>query len=239
MAAVNETETTKQGSLKLTTRLLIYVGGLFILTFGTTLSINTRLGLSAGNSFPYVLNLISGVSFGTALIIVYLAYVVIQWLLLGKQFGKKNLLQIPVALLYGRFANFWVFIIGDFTPETYPGRLVLLLISIVFVGMGIAVYVSPRVVSNPIEGLSFAAAKRLNWPFHRGKTLIDCLSAAAAIGLCAGFLGHFTGIGEGTVLSALLTGKTAHAFSLIIDPLVNPQMRMKRRFFPEKNKGHF
>ena len=199
-------------------RLIVYVFGLFVLTFGTTLSINTRLGLSAGNSFPYVFSQVLNISFGAGLIIVYLFYVFLQWVMLRREFGIRHLLQIPVSLMYGRFANFWVWVIGDFVPESYGGRLIMLFISIFFVALGVVIYVAPNILVNPVEGLTVALAYCLNWPFHRGKSFTDCASVFIAITLCLVFLGELTGIREGTVLSALLTGTGVKYISRVIQP---------------------
>lgn len=201
-------------------RIAIYIFGLFVLTFATTLSINARLGLSAGNSFPYVLSEVFGISFGTALIGVYLCFVALQWLLLGKAFHKKNLFQIPVSLMYGRFADFWVWVLGDIRPTTYPGQVCILMISIVVLGLGVAIYVSPGIMHNPLEGIAYAVSYRIKKPFYIGKTICDCVCVALGISLALIFLGSLTGIREGTVLSALLTGKAVHIFSRRVDPLV-------------------
>ena len=201
-------------------RFVTYVAGLFVLTFGTTLSINTRMGLSAGNTFPYVFSRVAGISFGYGLIIVYCSYVVLQFVLLGRECPKRTLLQVPVALVYGRFADFWVWVIGDFAPDSYWGRLVMLGVSIVFVGLGVALYITPNIMTNPIEGLAFAVAARLKWPFYKGKTLVDCLSVVVGGALALAFLGYVTGIREGTILSAVLTGGTANIFFRISDPAI-------------------
>lgn len=200
-------------------RMGMYVFGLFVLTFGTTLSINTRMGLSAGNTFPYVFSLAAGISFGSGLIVVYCSYVVLQFILLGRDCPKRTLLQVPVALVYGRFADFWVWVIGDFAPETYWGRLIMLGASIVVVGIGVAFYITPNIMTNPIEGLAYAVAARLKWPFYKGKTLIDCLSVVVGLVVGVVFLGYVTGIREGTILSAMLTGATANFFFRLAEPV--------------------
>ncbi len=209
----------RSGKRTLFVRLAVYVLGLFILTFGSILSINTGMGLSAGNAFPYAFSRASGISFGYSLIAVYCGYVALQFILLGKACPASNLLQVPVALLYGRFADFWVWIIGDFAPESYGGRFAMLLASIAFVGLGVAVYVAPNIMRNPIEGLSFALAQRLRRPFYQGKTLLDCLSVLGGLILCIACLGEIVGIREGTVLSALLTGKAVDLCSRVVEPL--------------------
>ena len=216
-----ENPTTKSRARELACRVLVYCLGLFILTLGITLAVNTRMGLSAGGAFPYVLSLMTGLTFGTCFIIVYGSYVLVQWLLLGRAFGKINVLQLGVALMFGRFTDFWVWVIGDAGASSYAGRLILLLLSICVAGFGLAVYLSAELIPSPIDGLSLAVAKRLGWPFYKGKTAVDCSSSGLGIVLSLLFLGHLAGIREGTVLSAALTGKMIHLFSHVVDPVVD------------------
>ena len=200
-------------------RVGVYIVGLLILAFGTVLSINVNLGLSAANSLPYTLGKVVGVSYGTGLIIVFIFFIGLQYLMLGKRFHVSNLLQFPVTFLYGFFADFWVWVFRGFALETYGARICALFVSIAFVGFGVALYVTPNIMPNPIEGLSIATAIRFNKPFSIAKTITDssAVVVAAAIGLT--FLGTVIGIREGTVISALLTGKTAGLCFRITRPL--------------------
>lgn len=200
-------------------RVLMYVVGLFVLAFGSVLSINVNLGLSAGNSFPYVLSKAIAVSYGTGLIIVFVFYIGVQYLLLGKNFHVSNLLQFPVTFLYGYFADFWVWAFGDFAPPNYPARIGVLFVSIAFVGLGVALYVTPNIMPNPIEGLAIATATRFRKSFAIAKTITDSTAVLVAVVLGLICFGDVIGVREGTVISALLTGKTAGFSFRITRPL--------------------
>jgi uncharacterized membrane protein YczE len=201
------------------TRLLVYVIGLLVLAGGSTLAINVKLGLSAVNCFPYVLGRALDVSYGTGLIIVFVFFIGLQYLLLGSKFHISNLLQFPVTFLYGYFADFWVWTFGAFEPETYAAKVVMLLCSIAVVGFGVALYVTPNIMPNPVEGLSMATAERFGKTFSAAKTITDS-SAVVAAGLTGlVFLGAVVGVREGTIVSALLTGRAAGYCFRITRPL--------------------
>ena len=107
--------------------------------------------------------------------------------------------------------------------------------SIALVGLGIVVYVTPGILTNPIEGLTAAVAWRLKWPFYRAKILTDCLSVAVGVALCLLFLDGLIGIREGTVISAVLTGKAVQVFSLLLEPAL-PRLWGGRRRNHARNK---
>lgn len=82
-------ESTAAGSVrarKIIYRILFYVLGLLIMAFGVAISVNSELGESTVNSLPYVISLITGSNLGTCVIIVFGCYIVVQILLLRKQF---------------------------------------------------------------------------------------------------------------------------------------------------------
>lgn len=201
-------------------RLFIYVLGVWVLTFGSVLSINANLGLSAINCLPYALTRVTGISFGTGLIIVYALLIGLQYALLGRDFRVGNLLQFPVSFLCGFFADFWVWVFGGFVVEAYWARILVLGTSLVFVGIGIALYVTPGIMPNPVEGAAIAGVRRFGRPFSLVKVLLD--SSSVALAVCIGLLclGGVAGVREGTVASALLTGKAAGCCFRITRPLV-------------------
>ncbi len=197
-----------------------YIAGIGVLTFGSVLSINANLGLSAVNCLPYTLSRVCGISFGTGLAAVYTALIGLQYLLLGKDFRAASLLQFPVTFLCGAFADFWVWAFGGFVAEAYWARALLMGASLAVVGMGIALYVTPAIMPNPVEGAAIAGARRFGKPFSLVKIALD--SSSVALAACVGllFLGEVTGVREGTVLSALLTGKAAGCCFPLARPLV-------------------
>ena len=63
-------------------------------------------------------------------------------------------------------------------------------------------------------------AEKTGKPFSNMKTLFDCTSVAAAIVLSFQFLGGLDGIREGTVLTALLVGRTTGYLRRFLSPLI-------------------
>ena len=87
-------------------RIVVYIIGLFFLALGVAFSINSGLGVSPVNSLPYVISLITGVEIGTMVIIVFSFYILVQILVLRKDFKWINLTQIIFSTIFGYFTNF-------------------------------------------------------------------------------------------------------------------------------------
>lgn len=188
-------------------RILVYCLGLLLLAFGVAVSVNGDLGVSPVNSLPYVISRIIHVQLGTCVTAVFCSYIAMQVLILRREFQIINLLQILFSTLFGYFVDFAKLVIGDFALPGYGGRLGMLAVSVLLIALGILLYLEAELVPMPMEGLTAAIAKKLNKPFPTMKTIVDCVVVGTGIVLCFVFLGKLDGIREGTVITAVVTGK--------------------------------
>lgn len=190
-------------------RIVVYIIGLFFLALGVVFSINSGLGVSPVNSLPYVISLITGVEIGTMVIIVFSFYILVQILVLRKDFKWINLTQIIFSTIFGYFTNFTKMIVGDFTIPTYFGQLLMLAISIVFIAVGVSLYVDAKLVNMPMEGMVAAINEKLlpKKTFADVKVIMDTSVVIIGIILSFVFLGKIEGIREGTIICALVVGK--------------------------------
>ena len=167
-----------------------YAIGLLILAFGVAFSVNSNLGVSPANSFPYVVSLIINQKMGNCVTVIFICYILLQILILKKDFQRINLSQIVFSTLFGKFVDFAKFVLGDFCIPTYAGRLLMLAISIVLIAIGISTYMGAKLVNMPTEGLASAIASKLpNKEFHHVKVMVDCASVGTGMVLSFIFLG--------------------------------------------------
>ena len=197
-------------------RVLIYCLGLLSLAFGVAFSVNSNLGVSPVNSLPYVISRIVNVQMGTCVTAVFCFYILLQILILGRKFNPVNLLQIVFSTIFGYFVDFAKMVLGDFTIPTYFGQLTMLAISIPLIAVGIALYMDAQLVPMPMEGLSSCLAEKFGVSFPNMKTIVDCLVVGIGLVLCFVFLGKLDGLREGTIITAVVTGKI---IALIKKPL--------------------
>lgn len=194
--------------MKLVMRFLLYCIGLLVLAFGVAFSVNSNLGVSPVNSLPYVVSLIVNVELGTCVIAVFSCYILVQILIKRKNFQWINLTQLIFSTIFGYFVNFAKSVLGGFCLPTYFGQLVMLVISIILVAMGVALYMDAKMVNMPMEGMTLAISECFpNKQFHQIKIMVDCASVGVGIVLSLLCLHGLFGIREGTIISALCVGK--------------------------------
>ena len=208
-------------------RVALYCLALFFLALGVAFSANSNLGISPVNSLPYVISDIVHKEPGTCVIVVFCCYILIQILILRKEFHPIQLCQIIFSTIFGYFVNFAKWLVGDFTlPGGYIGRLVLLMLSIIVVALGVFLYLEVELVPMPMEGMTMAFAKKLNKPFPTVKTVVDTVVVLLGIILTIIFLHKIpfvhegVRIREGTIIAALITGKIVGVIKSMLSPLV-------------------
>lgn len=202
-------------------RILLYTLGLLFLAFSVAFAINSDLGISPVNSLPYAISLVSGAKLSTCVICVFGFYILLQIVLLRRDFKWYNIFQIAFSTLFGYFTDFAKWVLGDFCIPTYAGRLGMLFISIILISIGISLYVDTKLIPMPSEGLTMAFSGSLHIKFHNMKIIQDCVTVALSVALSLLFLHKLAGVREGTVLSALLVGKCIALMQKWIRPLVD------------------
>ena len=97
----------------------IYALGMFILAIGVTLSTRTNLGSSPITSVPYCLSYIMDWKIGDATLLVYSTFVIVEVVCHLKMQRKtdaiKDVLQIPVCLIFTRFMNLFAGMMPNMT----------------------------------------------------------------------------------------------------------------------------
>lgn len=79
----------KEGAIK---GWLLFVAGLFVMAFGVAFSIKANLGTSPISSLPYTLSVIMPLTVGTATICLHIVLILLQILILRKQYEPFQLL---------------------------------------------------------------------------------------------------------------------------------------------------
>lgn len=185
---------------------------------GVSFSATANLGMSPVNSIPYVLSeIFTQLSMGTWIIIIFSLYIVIQFVLLGKNLQPWRILQLICTTLFGYFTDFTNFLAGLFLPNpaemqlspvlTYGIQLLYLIISMFLIALGILFYLSPDLISLPGEGIMQVIAEKVHKPLPVVKMYFDCTVSAIALVISLAYFRQFHGIREGTILAALGVGK--------------------------------
>ncbi|MBU5315412.1 hypothetical protein KQI30_03860 [Clostridium bornimense] len=207
---------------KLVVRLISYFGGFLIMTLGIAISVKSNLGVSPVSSIPYTMTCVWGVEMGKATIIFHTALVVMQILLLRKNFKIKNLLQIPVGVVFGYFTTFCNYLMNFIaTPESIVIRILMMLISTFFIAFGIFMYVPADIMPLAGEGAMLAIAEVTKKPFANIKLIFDVSMVVISLLTCLFIIHSFGSVGIGTIIAAVLVGTELKCITKLLGSLRN------------------
>ena len=191
-------------------RYLLLLAGLSIMVFGVAFSIKASLGTSPISSVPYVVSLFAPLTVGTATIVMHCVFILLQILILRRNYHPIQLMQLPVAVFFGYLTDFGVWAVRGIHCSTYWQQWIVCLIGILLVAAGVSLEVKAGVVVLAGEGVVLAICKVLpKIKFGYMKVGFDVTLVVIACILSFTFTGHLQGVREGTVAAALLVGLIA------------------------------
>ncbi len=196
-------------------RRAVYLVGVVLLACGIALNTKTDLGVAPILSVAFVLSELSGVPFSIMSFLYYCFLILVQLLLLGRRFEQIQWLQLAASFL----TSFFIGVFSRLIPAagSLPLRIGFLLLAILLTGTGIILSVGARFVPNPGDGMANAIALRSGKSLGFSKNLLDIASFLIALSLGLLFRGRLLGVGAGTVVTMLLTGR---AVALLQKPVL-------------------
>src|SRR5699024_5521985 len=137
-------------------RWLIFICGVCIMSVGIALSVHGQLGTAPISTFPVVIGTATSWSVGTVTAAMNIVFVGIQALILGRQFPLFQLVQLPVAVLFGTVIDLSLFLTRWAETDTYLLQWVVTIIGAITLGVGVSIQVQPKLLYLPGEGLVMA-----------------------------------------------------------------------------------
>lgn len=190
-------------------RVFNYIFGLYLITLGVAFSIKSGLGSAPVSSIPYAMDLIWAMEIGFATFIFHAILVLIELILLQRNFKPKHFLQVFVGVLFGAFTSISVVLMGFIPPaDNFIIALLMSFLSIFLIALGLFFYVPTNIIPLSVEGVTQAIAIVTHRPFPRIKVYFDICVVATALILSYVFLGQIGSVGIGTILGALFIGTT-------------------------------
>ncbi len=216
------TNTVSRGGRELLRRYLSFLAALFVIAFGTSLSIRANLGSSPISAPPYVLSVVPGspLTMGQFTICMHVLFIIAQILMLRRDFQKIQLLQIVVSFIFGIYTDLTMWLtsflqIPSDTPLGYGLRLVELLCGGAILAYGISAEVHCDVLMLAGEGFPLAISKVVRRDFGRVKICSDTGLVCIGIAFMFYFFHHWDWklIGPGTLISMFYVGAMVRVFS--------------------------
>lgn len=188
-------------------RIPMYFIGLFIMTIGVALSVKSNLGVSPVSSIPYTITCVWGIEMGKATILFHVVLVLLQILLLRKNFKPSQLLQVLVGIVFGYFTTFCNYMVSFLpSPENMGIRIFMLLLSTAVIAFGIFLYLPADLIPLAGEGCMQAVSSVTHVEFSKVKICFDCTMVLVSAITCLTLLHSLGSVGIGTVVAAILVG---------------------------------
>lgn len=142
--------------------------------------------------------------------------ILLQLLILRKNFKLEHLLQIPISIAFGWFIDLTMVWLSFLAPQAYPVKLLSLLAGCVVLAFGVYLEVLADVAMLP--GESFVRAVVMTWKTEFGTTKVCFDVSITAVAVVVSFVvsGKLAGVREGTLIAALVVGFIARIFGRVL-----------------------
>ncbi len=196
-------------------RRAVYLLGTLLLGCGIAMNTKTQLGIAPILSVAWNLSELIGIPFSLMSFFYYCFLILLQFALLRGEFEFIQIFQLVASFL----TSFFIGVFGRVLPTavTPLGRGAMLLGAILLTGSGIILSVGACFVPNPGDGMASAIARRTGKSLGLSKNILDISSFLIAVALGFVFRGKLMGVGVGTVVTMLLTGRVV---ALLQKPLL-------------------
>lgn len=197
-------------------RYIFLLAGLFVNGLGVSFITKAGLGTSPITSIPYTLSLGFTPTVGMFTLVFNIFLIILQVILLRRNFQLQNLLQLPIIALFSFFIDLTMSLLGFMQPETYAMKVVSLIVGCLILGFGVFMEMVANVAMLPGEATVRAVSDVFSTDFGKTKIAFDSSMTVIAAILSFIMFKHLDGVREGTIVAAILVGFIARLFKKYI-----------------------
>ncbi len=193
------------------------IGGVYICTLGIILSLVSEIGLPPLNAIAYSLNIyFPSLSIGDWTTIENLTFILLQILILRRDFKLSSLAQVIIIPLFGWFLDLNTLLMNGIRIETYGVQVMLMLVGTILIALGISFICKSNGPMGPAEALVKLISDKSKINFGNLKIAFDAIMIAIAVVFSYVFLGEIVGVREGTIVMGILTGIFVKMFNNVL-----------------------
>lgn len=204
-------------SIRLVVRYLYTIIGIFFVGLGIAIAKQGDLGISPVSSVANVISIQFPVlTIGTWVMLWNCVMLVIQILILRKDFKIIQLLQFPLSFLLGWFTDLNLLWVKHIPADYYVVQILFVICSSLVLATGIIFMLVSNTVMNVGDALVNVISLKLNKNYGTVKIVFDVTIVTLSVILSFLFFGKLMGTREGTIITACLTGTNVKILSKII-----------------------
>lgn len=179
---------------------------------GSSLVLKAGIGVGAWDAFSKSASGLIGMRVGTFSILMNTVCILVQLIVLKKQFRFRNLMQFPMAFVLGSLVNLFYYDgLGPQSPESYPACFILLLCGTVISAAAIGMIMALDWITFPVGGCVAVIAELSGRPFGNIRQKLDVLCIILVLTLVLAAHGELT-LREGTLINMALFGPLVDRF---------------------------
>lgn len=195
---------------------LAFLAGITILSMGITLMIKSDFGITPVASLPFVLSkIITLLSFGTWNYLLQIVSIIIL-VALTRNIKTGYYLSLFIVIGFGYMLDLFEYL-SVYLPVNLPLQVVYYILGFLGVAFGVGMLIKSCMPILPFDAFVRDISIHFDLSVKFVKTCFDlsCVVLAILFGMI--FLGNIEGIGLGTLICALLTGKFVAIFTQRLD----------------------
>lgn len=187
-------------------RWLTFLTGVFVMSVGIALSVHGQLGTAPISTFPAVINAATSWSVGSVTVLMNMVFVLVQILILRRRFQLFQLVQLPIAMVFGAVINLSLFLTSWTQTNNYLLQWVVTICGALILGIGVYIQIQPKLLYLPGEGLVMALTQVTGVRFGTMKQLVDWSLVIISAIVSLILMHQLEGVREGTVFAAFAVG---------------------------------
>lgn len=187
---------------------------------GVALGLKAAVGVGAWDAFSQATSMVTGIKVGTFSMMMNISCVLVQVVVLKKDFKVISFLQIFMAILLGFFVNIVFYeVLANVIIDSYLINMAIYMGSLLVIIMAVALIMSINFLSFPLEAACMAIATKTRLKFGTIRQLVDVFSIVGALLIAISFQNPIP-VREGTIIGMLLFGPLIAWFIPRFQPLV-------------------
>jgi uncharacterized protein len=199
-------------------KFIIVAISMIITAMGASLGIKAAVGVGAWDALSLSVSGVIDMKVGTFSMIMNISCVLLQLVLLKKEFKINHVVQIFVSIILGFVVNFMIYdVYSKFTIENYWINVLLLVLSVIICAAAISVIMSINLIAFPLESVCMVISKKINKNFGAIRQSVDVISIVIALAVSFLFNESIT-VREGTIIAMILFGPLLNVFMKMMMP---------------------
>lgn len=187
-------------------RIGIYVIGMFTVSLGIVLCAKSGMGISPVSCWPYMLEGVLPLTFGTLTILFHFVNILFQYAAEQRLINPKVFLQIPVAVVLGLMIDV-IKAVVQIDNTSLANQILLLILSVFFTALGMVFMINMDLIQNPPDGSVRTISIMMDKELGTMKIWYDVVMVVSSCTVSFFLLGYLKGLGMATIVSAIFVGK--------------------------------